>query len=110
MRTLAILAALLLSACSSTTIIKSSDPHSKIYVNGEYVGTGRAVYTDHKVSFSSNEVQIVRPGCMPEYHTFRRNEQADIGAIIGGFLLTVPFLWTTEYKPYRAYDYECKPL
>ncbi len=99
----------LLSACSSTTIIKSSDPDARIFVNGEYVGTGQAAYTDRKVAFSKNNVEIRKEGCAPANHVFHRNEKPDAGAIVGGILVTVPFLWVTEYKGEHAYEYDCVP-
>ena len=108
MRILIVLAALLASACTSSTVIRSSDPDSRIYVNGEYMGTGEAYYSDEEVAFSRNKVEIRKAGCRSEYHSFRRNEEADIGAIVGGIILTVPFLWVTEYKPYRSYEYDCQ--
>jgi len=107
MRFLILLAALLASACTSSTVIRSSDPGSRIYVNGEYMGTGEAYYSDEKVAFSRNKVEIRKDGCRTDYHSFRRNEEADLGAIVGGIFLTVPFLWVTEYKPYRSYEYNC---
>ena len=108
MKTLSVCLLLLsLSACSSTTMIRSSDPDARIYVNGEYIGTGQAAYTDRKVAFSNNEVLIRKDGCAPTTYSFRRNEDPDGGAIVGGFLLTVPFLWVTEYKDEHAYEYVC---
>ncbi len=110
MRILLILCALLATACTSSTVIRSSDPESRIYVNGEYLGTGRARYSDQKVAFSKNDVEIRKDGCRPERYSFRRNEEADVGAIIGGFLFTVHYLWVTEYKSYHGYDYQCRPI
>ena len=98
---------LCLSACSSSTVIKSSDPDARIYVNDEFVGTGQAVYTDSKVSFSNNDVTIEKSGCAPASHNFRRNEKADGGTIAGGFFVFVPGLWVTEYKPEHSYEYDC---
>ena len=98
----------LLSACSSTTTIRSSDPDARIYVNGEYVGTGKANYTDRKVAFSNNEVTLRKDGCEANSYSFRRNEDPDGGAIIGGLLVGVPFLWVTEYKDERAYEFHCE--
>ncbi|PCI82127.1 MAG: PEGA domain-containing protein [SAR86 cluster bacterium] len=109
MKHLLILVTMLVTACSSSTVIRSSDPESRIYVNGEYMGTGRAVYTDQKVAFSKNDVEIRKDGCVAENYSFRRSEEADVGAIIGGIFLTVPFLWVTEYKPHHGYDFECVP-
>jgi len=102
-----VLAFLLVSACSSTTLISSSDPDARIYVNGEYIGKGQAAYTDKKVAFSNNDVTIKKPGCDPASYSFRRNEKPDGGAIVGGILVTIPFLWVTEYKKEHNYEYDC---
>jgi hypothetical protein len=104
---IATLSLLLLSACSSTTTIRSSDPDARIYVNGEYVGTGQANYTDKKVAFSNNDVTFRKDGCEPNTYNFRRNEDPDGGAIVGGILVGVPFLWVTEYKDEHAYEFHC---
>ena len=109
MKAILILAVLFTTACTSSTVIRSSDPDARIYVNGEYLGTGRARYSDEKVAFSRNEVEISKDGCRSEYHSFRRSEEADVGAIIGGILFTVPYLWVTEYKRRHNYDFECAP-
>ena len=109
MKAILILIVLLTTACTSSTVIRSSDPNSRIYVNGEYKGTGRAYYSDQKVAFSRNEVEIRKEGCRPEYHSFRRNEGADLGAIVGGIFFTIPYLWVTDYKRSHVYDYECEP-
>ena len=104
-----IISLLLLSACSSTTTIRASDPDARIYVNGEYVGTGQANYTDRKVAFSNNEVTLKKEGCASTAYSFRRNEDPDGGAIVGGILVGVPFLWVTEYKDEHAYEFDCTP-
>ena len=98
------------SACSSTTHITSSDPDARIFVNGEYIGTGDAHYSDKIVAFSKNQVTIKKEGCQADNHSFKRNEKPDAGAIVGGILVFVPFLWVTEYKRDRAYEYHCLPL
>ena len=98
---------LILAACSSTTTIRSSDPDARIYVNGEYIGTGQANYTDRKVAFSNNRVVLRKEGCAPTSFSFRRNEDPDGGAIVGGILVGVPFLWVTEYKDQHVYEYDC---
>lgn len=108
MRLLLVMACALLAACSSSTMIRTSDPDARIYVNGEYVGTGEAEYSDRKVSFSKNVVTLKKAGCAEQRYEFRRNEDPDGGAIIGGLLVGVPFLWVTEYKGHRAYEYECQ--
>ena len=47
-----IAAAAALAACSSGTSIRVSDPDARIYVNDEYVGTGKGYYSDRKPAFT----------------------------------------------------------
>lgn len=98
---------ILLCACSSTTLITSTDPAARIYVNGEYVGTGQALYTDKKVAFTKTSVKFMKPGCEAADYSFRRDEKPDGGAIVGGILVGVPFLWVTKYKKEHNYEYSC---
>ncbi len=100
-------ATLFVMSCSSSTVIRTTDPDARIYVDGEYLGNGEVYYTDQKVAFSKNDVMIRKEGCEAQYHDFRRSQEGDIGAIVGGIFFTVPFLWATEYKNYREYEYAC---
>lgn len=96
------------SARSSGTSIRVSDPDARIYVNGEYVGTGKGYYSDHKPMFTKQEVTLRKDGCAEQSHTFRRNERPDLGAIVGAYYLALPALWMTQYKDHRLYEYECE--
>jgi hypothetical protein len=107
---LAVGALSLLCACTSTTTIRASDPDARIYVNDEYIGTGSARYSDRKVAFTKQNVTLRKEGCQVQQHSFRRNEKPDAGAIVSGLLITVPFLWLTEYKDEHAYEYDCQPI
>ena len=108
MKRLIVLAALaMLTACSSGTHIRVSDSGTRIYVNGEYVGTGDAYYRDRKPAFTKQEVTLRKEGCAAETHSLRRNERPDLGAIVGAYYLALPILWITQYKQKHAYEYEC---
>ena len=100
-------AASLVSACSSGTTIRVSDADARIYVNGEYVGTGRGHYSDRKPAFTKQEVTLRKHGCAEQTHSFRRNERPDVGALVGAYLFAVPILWLTQYKDRRAYEFDC---
>jgi hypothetical protein len=99
-----------LGACSSGTSIRVSDPDARIYVNGEYVGTGNGYYSDRKPMFTKQEVTLRKEGCEEQSYTFRRNERPDLGAIVGAYYLALPVLWLTQYKHQHAYDFECEHL
>lgn len=110
MRRAILLAALTtLAACSSGTSIQVSDPDARIYVNGEYIGTGKGYYSDRKPAFTKQKVTLRKDGCAAERHTFRRNERPDIGAIVSAYYLTLPILWFTQYKNRHVYDFHCEP-
>lgn len=98
-----------LAACSSGTHIKISDTDARIYVNGEYVGTGHAYYSDHKPAFTKQVVTLRKDGCDEQSYTMRRNERPDLGAIITAYYLYLPILWVTQYKDHHAYEFECMP-
>ncbi len=99
---------ILFSGCSSTTLIRSSPSGAKIYLNGEAVGTTPYSHTDTKIVGSTTHVQLEKEGYEPLNATFSRDEEVDVGAIIGGVFFLVPFLWTMKYKPLRTY--EMKPI
>ncbi len=94
-------------ACSSTTVIRSSDPEAKIYLDGELRGRGTATETDTKIIGASTSVKLQKDGCEPQFYSFSRSEEFDVGACIGGVLVLVPFLWIQKYKPEHNYEYEC---
>jgi hypothetical protein len=96
-----------LGACSSGTSIRVSDADARIYVNGEYVGTGKGYYSDRKPAFTKQEVTLRKDGCAEQNYTFRRNERPDLGAIVSAYYLVVPALWFTQYKDRHAYEFEC---
>jgi hypothetical protein len=105
--TFAALAAATLAACSSGTQITVSDEHARIYVNGDYVGTGDGYYSDRRPAFTTQQVTLHRPGCQEQSHTMTRNEKPHYGAIISAAYLALPILWVTKYKDQHAYEYVC---
>lgn len=111
MKALTSIAALIaLAACSSGTTIRISDPDARIYVNGEYVGTGHGHYSDRKPAFTVQEVTLRKDGCEPQNYSFRRNERPDVGAIVSAYYLVVPIFWFTQYKGHHAYEFVCEQL
>jgi hypothetical protein len=96
-------------ACTSTTLIRSTNPSAKIYVDGELRGTGSVTHSDQKIVGTTTHVKLEQPGCRPETFSFSRSEEFDAGACVGGVFLLVPFLWIMKYKPERTFEYECRP-
>ena len=100
--------AILFSSCASTTIINSVPNGAKLYVDGEPVGTTPYTYTDTKIVGSATPLRIVLDGYEDFNGVLKRNEEANVGAIIGGIFLLFPFLWTMDYK--SAHTYELIPV
>ena len=98
----------LLSSCASTTMIQSTPSGAKLYLDGENVGKTPYSHTDTKIVGSTTTVKLKKEGYETFNTSFSRNEQADVGAIIGGLFVWVPFLWTMKYKP--THSYELSPL
>ena len=99
---------ILISSCASTTLIQSNPSGAKLYLDGEKAGKTPYSYTDTKIVFSPTTVRLEKEGYETFNTTFTRDEEAHVGAIIGGFLVGVPFLWSLKYKP--SHSYELSPV
>ena len=79
-----------------------------MFIDDEPVGITPYRHTDTKIVGSVTEIKIEKEG----YETFNtvlvRDEQVDVGAIVGGIFFLFPFLWTMKYKP--VHTYELKPI
>lgn len=106
-KTFLILTSLVFTSCSSTTLIRVTDPQAKIYIDDYLAGTGSATHSDTKIVGSVTSVRLEKSGCEPAYYTFSRSEEFDAGACAGGLLTLVPFLWIQKYKAERTYEYNC---
>lgn len=95
-------------SCSSTTLIQSNPSGAKLYLNGEPVGTTPYSHTDTKIIGTQTTVQLQLEGYQPLHTYFSRDEEVDIGAVVGGVFVLIPFLWTMKYK--AAHYYELTPL
>jgi len=101
---LILVGSILLISCSSTTMIQSNPSGAKVYLNGEPVGTTPYTHQDTKIVGSLTTVKLEKEGFDPLNTSFSRDEVVDIGAIIGGVFVFVPFLWTMKYKPSHTYE------
>jgi len=96
------------SACASTTVINSEPNGAMVYLNGEKTGITPYMHTDTKIIGSTNTVLLKKEGYQDFSTVFSRNENANVGAIVGGIFVLVPFLWAMDYKP--SHSYEMVPL
>jgi hypothetical protein len=88
----------LITACSSSTVIRSNPSGAKVFLDGTYAGTTPYTLSDKKIVGSSTAIRLEYPGLQPATLTLSKNEELQIGALIGGIFLLVPFLWIMGYK------------
>ncbi len=96
----------LLASCASTTMIQSNPSGAKVYLNGEPVGITPYTHRDTKIVGSKTTVKLEKEGYESLNTSFSRDEEVNVGAIIGGIFVLFPFLWTMEYMPTHSYELE----
>lgn len=99
-----IIFAFFFTGCASTTMIQSNPNGAKVYLNGEEVGMTPYTHRDTKIVGSTTAVRLEKDGYQTLNTSFSRNEEVDVGAVIGGCIVWVPFLWTMKYKPIHSYE------
>jgi hypothetical protein len=97
--------ALLASSCTSATMIQSTPPGAKVYLDGQPVGTTPYRMADTKIVGTCTMVDLELEGYEPIYTQICRNEEVDAGAIVGGIFFLFPFLWTMKYYPTHHYEF-----
>jgi len=95
---------ILFSSCSSTTMIYSNPSGATLYVNEELVGETPYKHKDSKIVGSTNTIKLEKEGYITLNTVFSKDEEIDVGAMIGGIFFLVPFLWVMKYKPTRTLD------
>lgn len=95
--------ALAMSGCASTILLRTDPTGADIYVDGIYHGPSPVPYTDTEIVGATHQIEARLPGYETLYATFRRNGNANIGAIIGGLCLWIPFLWVLDYPTTAIY-------
>ncbi len=92
------------TGCASTILINSQPPGAKVFVDGAYLGTAPASYTDTAIVGTVHQVKLTLPGYRDQIGFFGRNSQFNAGACIGGVFLLVPFLWILDYPAQVTYQ------
>jgi len=93
-----------LYACASTTKIDTTPAGATVYINGEKAGTTPFNYPATKIVGSAVQVKLKKEGYEDFQATLTRNEEPDVGAIVGGVFTLVPLLWCMKYKPTHTYE------
>lgn len=99
-------ALMLYSSCASTTLIQSDPPGAALYVDDMKVGETPYTYSDTKIVGAKTTIKMKKEGYKELNTLMTRNEKLAVGALIGGILVLVPFLWIMEYDENRTYELE----
>lgn len=92
------------SSCASTTVINSNPQGAKLYMNQSFVGTTPYTHTDTKIVGSTTAIKLTMEGYEDFNTVLSRNEQVDVGAVVGGIFTWIPFLWVMGYDPMHTYE------
>jgi hypothetical protein len=87
-------------------MIQSIPSGAKVYLDSEFAGTTPYYMEDMKLSWSRTSVEIKEEGYNNFRTTITKDEQVNVGAIIGGLFVWVPFVWVMDYKPTHTYELE----
>lgn len=96
------------SGCASSTVIQSVPKGAKLYVDGQLVGSTPYTLRDTKITGASTSLKLEAEGYESLFTYISKDEEVNVGAIVGGVFFLVPFLWTMKYKP--AYNFELRPV
>lgn len=97
------------SGCTSTTLFRSMPDGAKVYINDEIVGKTPYEYSDTKIVGTHTIVRLEKDGYEPKEIILVRDEDIDVGALVGGILVPpIPLLWVMKYNP--VHTYELTPL
>lgn len=96
------------TGCASTTIIQSIPEGAKLYVDGMMVGNTPYTLRDTKITGASTSIRLEAEGYESVNTYIYKDEEINVGAIIGGVFFWVPFLWIMQYRP--SYMYEMLPV
>ncbi|NOZ47825.1 MAG: PEGA domain-containing protein [Chlorobi bacterium] len=98
------LSVILLNSCASTTVIQSEPGAAKVYLNDELVGQTPYSMTDTKIVGTCTLVKLEKEGYKTLNTSICRTEQVDVGAVIGGLFVWIPFAWAMKYNPTHTYQ------
>jgi hypothetical protein len=96
----------LTSSCVSRTMINSDPSGAEIYIDNQKVGITPFQYGDTKPSGARTAIKLKKEGYKDLYITLVRDEQVEVGAIIAGIFVLIPFIWTMKYYDQHTYSLE----
>jgi hypothetical protein len=95
------------TSCVSSTVIRSKPLGADVYIDGVRVGKTPYQHQDSKIVGSRIDIELKKEGYETLNTYIYKDEEPNVGAIVGGFFFLFPFLWTMQYYP--SHNYELVP-
>ncbi len=73
-------------------------------MDGSLKGITPYSYSDTKIVGSTTSIKLTLDGYSDFNGVLTRSERVDVGALIGGIFVLVPFLWIMDYDPDHTYE------
>lgn len=85
-------------------MIHSSPEGAKVYIDDAYRGKTPYALRDTKIVGTKTDVRLTKENYAPLKTSITKDEKVDVGAVIGGCFIGVPFIWTMGYLPEHTYE------
>ncbi len=101
-----IMIAVFVSACSSSTVIRSRPDGATVYMDNVQQGTTPLTYSDTAIAGTTKAIRLKKDG-YKTLDTVIRKDKFEVGPCIGGVLIFFPFIWVLGYQD--VYEFGLEP-
>ncbi|MFT4898398.1 MAG: hypothetical protein ACI9U0_000181 [Flavobacteriales bacterium] len=99
---------IMLTSCMSSTVITANAANATVYIDGVHSGKTPVTMKNKKVITTCTDIRIEKDGYETMLTQICRDEAPDLGPIVAGFCITIPWLWGYKYYPSHYYALEKK--
>jgi hypothetical protein len=107
MRTLAVLAVVAASACTSTTVISSRPAGAHLYLDGVYKGDTPYTHSETTFVWTKHAVRLEKDGYKESRGMIYADNWNVAGVLASIFCFLPGLLFSTEYRP--SYEFSLEP-
>jgi len=98
---------LIVTGCSSTTIINSDPQGATLYIDGFKMGKTPYTYTDSKTNSSTTSIFLTKEGFIDKHIVMNRSERMNYFPLIGAIYIA-PLFWIRQYDSIHNFVLEKK--
>lgn len=93
-----------ISGCASTTHVKTNPAGAELYVDNVRQCVTPCDYTDRSTLFTPSRQIVLKLAGHKDVETTIRKSEIQVGPLVGGILVGVPFLWVKGYPAEHSFD------